>query len=172
MNIAYNSANGRFEAQFSADFAGDLAAVKAAKFRCDGPPSWQWWTVKLAPLNYLREHKPASGLTITEGAFAQYTQLTELEATNARVRAQFAPIKAEQTKAKINRRKLAIEERTYTKVEVPEKGYIGREDLPPLPPLDNPFVRPAPPPTTCFVCSEPTYFYELPDLCLWCENNA
>lgn len=172
MNITYNTALGRFEAQFSQDFQGDLAAVKAAKFRCDGPPSWLWWTVKLATLNHLREHKPISGLSITEGAFAQYTRLTEMEAVNAVARAQFAPIKAEQTKAKVNRRKLAIEERTYTTLVIPEKGYIGKEDLPPMPPPDNPFVPPPPPPTTCFVCSQPTYFYELPDLCLFCEKNA
>ncbi len=172
MNIAFNAAYGRFEAQFSQDFQGDLAAVKAAKFRCDGPPTWLWWTVKIAALNHLRENKPASGLTISEEAYAHYTRLSELEAKNAEARALFQPIKDKQTKVKKERRKEQVKEQNYTTLEIPEKGYIGAEDLSPQPALEKPYTPPPPPETTCYVCGQPTYFYELADLCLFCENNA
>ncbi len=172
MNIAYNITAARFEAQFSTDFQGDLAAVKAAKFRCDGPPSWLWWTVKLDALNALRENKPASGLTIDNAAFPYYTRLVEMETANAAARAKFAPIKEKQVKAKKERKKREDKERTYTTVVIPEKGYIGVEDLSPQPPSEKPYIPPAPPETRCFMCQQPTYFYELPDLCLYCEKTA
>lgn len=177
MNIDYNSTYNRFEAQFSTDFQGDLASVKAAKFKCDGPPSWSWWTVKLEALNKLRENKPISGLTISDEAYAVYMRLSEMEARNAEARKLFAPVKEEQVKAKKQRKKEDLKERTYTTITIPPKpgrdyDYIGAEDLPPITPSKEAYVPPPPPTTICFMCSQPTYFYELPDLCAWCEKTT
>lgn len=178
MNIIYNSAYGRFEAQFSTDFQGDLAAVKAAGFKCDGPPSWSWWTVKLASLNKLRENKPISGLTINESAFQQYTHLSEIEAKNEEARAKFAPIKEEQKKAKKQRKREEQIGRTYHKVVIPHKpgelyDFISVEDLPLMEskwkaPERSPWTGPR-----CVKCQQPVYIeYEKVEpvpICLWCE---
>lgn len=178
MNIVYNSAYGRFEAQFSVDFNGDLAAVKAAGFKTDGPPGWVWWTVKLASLNKLRENKPISGLSINESAFQQYTHLSAMEAKNEEARAKFAPIKDEQNKAKKQRKREEIVERNYTKTAIPHKpeelyDFIGAEDLLPM---ESKWAAPERPPWTgsvCVCCQQPVYFYELQDplTCLWCETQ-
>ena len=177
MNIRYNSGN--FEAEFSTDFQGDLAAVKAAGFRTSGPPQWIWYTNKLSVLNKLRENKPASGLSITEDAYSSYLQLSEIEAKNAEVRAKFAPIKAEQDKAKKERKKKEIKEQNYVTVVIPPKpgqdfDYIGAEDLPSRPPYKHKFTPDVHTGPFCMSCSDPVYFYELqnPPVCLWCEVNG
>jgi hypothetical protein len=172
MNIRYNTQTGSFDVEFSTDFHGDLAAVKAAGFRYDGA-SRVWYTNKLAVLNKLRENKPASGLTIAEDAYQAYLRLSEIEAKNAEVRKQFAPIKEEQDKAKKIRKKKEIHDLVYIAVKIPPKpgqdfDYIGAEDLPPMPPFEKAYVPSTPPLTMCLTCYQPTYFYELPNLCLWC----
>jgi hypothetical protein len=178
--IAFNPGYGRFEAQFSTDFNGDLAAVKAAKFKCDGPPSWLWWTVKLSALNKLRENRPASGLQITDLAFVEFTRRTEMEAQNEAIREQFAPVKAEQVKAKKARRKQQVEDQTYVTLKIPSKpdqlfDYLGMEDLPYQTPLKNSFVPPVHPGPWCASCQDPVYPYEtigpIP-ICFWCEISV
>lgn len=178
MNIIYNAQHGRFEAQFSTDFNGDLAAVKGAGFKCDGPPSWVWHTIKLAALNKLRENKPISGLTINESAFQQYTILTEMEAKNEAARAAFAPVKEEQKKAKKQRKREEQIERTYHKVVIPHKprelyDFIGAEDLPPWESKQMAPERPLWTGPRCFYCQQPVYPYENQELpaCLWCEKK-
>jgi len=179
LNIVYNASYGRFEAQFSTDFNGDLATVKGAGFKCDGPPTWTWWTVKLASLNKLRENKPISGLTINESAFQQYTHLAEMEAKNAEARKAFAPVAEEQKKAKKQRKREEEKERTYTTLVIPPKpgelyDFIGAEDLPPMPPFE---FKNLPPPWTgprCVYCRQPVYLYEKQEpipTCIWCEKN-
>lgn len=74
MNICYNPAEGRFEAEFSLDFDGDKAAAKAAGWKFDRRI---WATESLSCVNNLRKNKPASGLTITPEAKAEYVRLTE-----------------------------------------------------------------------------------------------
>ena len=93
MNIRYNQILRRFEAEFSADFGGDLAAVKVAGFHTDGPPAWAWWTDKIKVLNSLREHKPESGLTINQDAWEVYESLTKMDTKNTEVKQQFAEAK-------------------------------------------------------------------------------
>lgn len=179
MNLIYNAQYGRFEAQFTTDFNGDLAAVKAAGFKCDGPPGWTWWTLKLASLNKLRENKPISGLTINESAFQQYTHLSEMEAKNETARQAFAPIKDEQKKVKKQRKKQEQIERVYHNVVIPHKpgelyDFIGAEDLPPMPPFE---FKNLPPPWTgprCAYCRQPVYPYEKQEpipTCIWCEKS-
>ena len=89
MNIRWNTTNKRFEAEFSADFQGDLDAVKAAGFKTDGPPAWIWHTNKVAVLNSLRtSSRPASGLTIDNDALAVYVPLNIIAQKNAEIKQQ------------------------------------------------------------------------------------
>jgi SNF2 family DNA or RNA helicase len=74
MNITYSQRLGRFEAEFSLDFDGDKAAAKAAGWKFDRPT---WVTESLSCVNNLRKNRPASGLTITSDAKAEYVRLTE-----------------------------------------------------------------------------------------------
>ncbi len=177
MNIRYDNVQG-FIAEFSTDFNGDLNAVKAAGFRTTGPPSWLWWTLKLPVLDKLRADKPASGLTISEPAYAEYLRLTEFERVNAAARAQFAPIAEKQKAAKKERKKKEIKEQNSSILIIPPKpgsdfDYIGAEDLPPMPPFEH---KHAPQPHAgpwCHVCTAPVYPYELlnPPTCIWCEKR-
>lgn len=73
MNIRYSAMLGRFEAEFSADFEGDKAAVKAAGWKFSNG----WYTESIACINRLRTNKPASGLAIYPEAKAEYIRLTE-----------------------------------------------------------------------------------------------
>ena len=178
VNIRYNQTAGRFEAEFTTDFQGDLAAVKNSGFRCDGPPTWVWWTAKLLVLNKLRKNKPQSGLTIAESAYQAYLALTKIEEANEAARAQFAPIKEKQVKEKKERKKKELKDQVYTAFVVPPKpgeeyDYVGVQDLPSMPP----FVLKNPPQPHlgpfCTICGAAVYFYELqnPPTCLWCETQ-
>lgn len=166
MNLRYNA--GRFEVEFSADFQGDLSAVKAAGFKTDGPPSWVWWTTKVPVLQKLRENRPASGLTITPEGLEIYKQLEEAFSKNAAVKAEAAKVIKAQKKAR-------EEERHYTPVVIPEgKIWIGPEDLPPTPPFVSSTIIPPSPSLRCITCKDPVYKeFELaePPICLWCEKT-
>src|SRR5208337_2682462 len=119
MNIRYNQTLRRFEAEFSADFGGDLAAVKTAGFRTDGPPAWAWHTDKIKVLNSLREHRPESGLSINDDAWNVYESLTKMAEKNEKV-------KKEQVQEE--------QEKIAEPFIVPEgKIWIGPEDLPSKP---------------------------------------
>lgn len=164
MNLRWN---GRFEAEFSSDFQGDLAAVKAAGFKSDtSTGTWVWWTAKASVLAKLREKRPASGLTITADAKANYAPLAELEARNAKIKAEVA----QQNKSQKKKRKIEVQ--ISNAVVMPEKGYIEASDLPPMPPNPKKYVPPPPPDTLCIICGAPVYFYELqsPPTCLWDEK--
>jgi hypothetical protein len=175
LNIRYNRDRGRFEAEFQ-EFQGDLATVKAVGFKCDGPPVWCWWTLKVEVLNKLRANKPLSGLTITNEALEVYQKLAEIERKNAEVRALAAPVIEKEKKAKKERKKKELEEKNYVNIYIPEKpgqdfDYLGAEDLPFKEPLYKTFHRPADPTDICRLCGQPVYFYELPDLCIFCEKQ-
>lgn len=159
MNLVWNKSIRRFEAQFT-DFAGDLAAVKAAGFKTDGPPSWVWWTHKVAVLNKLRKNKPSSGLLITDEALSEYTPLAEMEAKNEETKKLLKKAKGE-----------AVKLRAPSWIPA-GKDSLGPEDLPPYDSSRSSFVRPIPPPTRCLLCGDPTYpIYEQENLCLWCEKQ-
>ena len=167
MNLKWNAACQYFEAEFSSDFQGDLAAVKAAGFKTDGPPEWKWYTYKAGPLSKLRENRPTSGLTISPEAKAQFVSLWAMEERNAKTKAELA----EHTKAL----KKKIKEETHegtTPVIVPAKGYIEASDLPPFTPVCTQFTPPNKPSTVCIICGDPVYFYEKqdPPTCLYCEK--
>lgn len=164
MNFNWNSELGRFEAEFSTDFNGDLAAVKMAGFKTDGAPQWVWYTFKAGPLTKLRENRPASGLTISPEARKQFTALWTLEEKNAKLKAELA------AHNKALKKKLKIEEQQGNAIVIPEKGYIDASDLPPASPYLSTYTPPPPPETKCIVCQDPVYFYEQlnPPACLWC----
>lgn len=167
MNLRWNGTLRCFEAEFSSDFQGDLAAVKAAGFRTDGPPDWVWSTTKAEPLNKLRETRPASGLTINSDAKQQFAALHAVELNNAKVKAELAVHK------KTLKKKLKVEEVQVTHaVHIPPKGYIDASDLAPAQSLCKPFTPSNPPSTVCIICGDPIYFYEkqTPPTCLWCEK--
>lgn len=172
MNIRYNQTLRRFEAEFSADFGGDLTAVKAAGFRTDGPPVWIWWTDKIKILNGLREHKPESGLTINQDAWEVYESLAKMDAKNVEVKQQFAEVKKKVKKEQTQEEQEKIAEPFI----IPEgKLWLGLEDFSPKPPFIS--VLPAPPPhptLLCHICHEPVFFYEKqnPPTCLWCETQT
>lgn len=158
MNVRWNPHLSRYEAEFSSDFQGDLSAVKAAGFKADtSSGSWIWWTGKVKVLQKL---KPASGRTMTEQAFAIYEPMAKIEEQNAATRKQFAAV-----------------QKAAKKIPAPEtpndKIWIGPEDLPPMPPYKPAaaVVCTVVPTGTCAGCGDPTYMYELPDVCLFCEKN-
>ncbi len=170
MNIRYNAAFRRYEAEFTSDFNGDLSAVKNAGFKTDGPPAWVWYTAKIPVLNKLREHKPVSGLTITPDALEVYKVQAEQEARKAELKKQFSVL---EKKAKKERKDKEQEAATSTLFNIPEgQIWIGPEDLPPKPPFVSELPVPVPHKGPwCHVCGQPVYLYELqePPTCLWCE---
>jgi hypothetical protein len=166
VNIRWNKIEHRFEAEFSSDFVGDLDAVKTAGFKPDtSSGAWVWWTAKTPVLNKLRNKKPASGLTINPDALDAYRPLAEIELKNDEVKRQLAEFKKKAKKEQ----KQAVADLSTT--PVPEgKTWISKEDLPPAPPYVSQIkVVPFPATGICEGCGDRTYFYELPDLCLWCE---
>jgi len=165
MNLRWNETFRRFEAEFSTDFNEDLAAVKTAGFKTDGAPGWVWYSYKAAPLQNLRENRPASGLTITPEAREQFAPLAQMEANNAKLKADLA------AHNKTLKKKLKIEEQEGKATPIPAKGYIDASDLPPLTAACVKYTPPPPPTALCIICKTPVYFYEKqdPPTCLWCE---
>lgn len=165
MNLRWNPDLFRFEAEFSSDFQGDLAAVKAAGFKTDGAPAWTWYTYKAGPLTELRNLRPGL-LTISPDGRANYTRLREVEERNAKVKAELAQ------HTKQLKKTLRIQEQEGNAVCVPEKGYVEASDFPPMPIRANSYTPPPPPDTKCCICQSPVYFYEKqdPPTCLYCEK--
>lgn len=172
MNLRWNGSYRRFEAEFSADFNGDLAAIKAAGFKTDGPPEWVWYSYKAEPLTKLRENRPASGLTITPEARGQFTPMVAMEANNAKLKAELAAHN-KTLKKKLKTADQDTKASAGPKMKMCEEGYlcISVEDLPPKPPYQN---TKAPPWTgpRCTICDFPLLPFELhdPNVCMWCEK--
>jgi hypothetical protein len=161
MRIIWDSAKNIFIAEFSSDFWGDLNAVKAAGFRTTGDPDWIWYTSKVKVLDYLRNHKPNSGLTASEEAFEKYNLLKR----QSEKKREFNEI-FKREKKQINE---TPPEKTYFD---PELGMVTCIDVKPKIQNYTPrFVRPPSPKEKCSVCGEPIYFYEYPDFCLWCKKS-
>jgi len=167
--IRYNSGWNRFEAQFSTDFHGDLAAVKAAGFKTDGPPAWVWYTAKVPVLQKLRENKPPSGLEITEEAYAVYAPMAERYEKNLAVKKEAAVL----VKKAKKEQKLDEEQ---PPVIIPHKpgelfDYIGQADMPYKESVAKPLIIHKLDGPPCISCGDPIAFYEQqnPPLCLWCE---
>ncbi len=171
MNIRWDAAMKEFVAEFSSDFAGDLAAVKAAGFHTDGPPEWRWFAPApgIKALNRLRAKRPASGLTISIEALEIYKPLQEIEEKNLEVRARLADAK------KAQKKEAKLKAREIPEVILPEGRWwtIGPEDLPSKPSFisSNPVVPFLGEVKLCEGCGDRLYFYDYPDICLWCSKN-
>jgi len=180
MNLRWNGTFRRFEAEFSSDFQGDLAAVKAAGFKTDGAPTWTWYTFKAGSLTKLRspEVRPPSGLTISPEAREQYTSLSAMEEKNAEIKAQLAEQnKALKKKIKIDKQEACSVATSVSYYDVENECWV---DPPLKPPVGPPFVQPRPEGNPnedapkCCICGTPVYFYEKlnPPTCLWCEKTV
>lgn len=177
MNLRWNISLRRFEAEFSQDFNGDLAAVKEAGFKTDGAPTWIWHASKAGPLTKLRTLR-AGLLTISPEARSEYVSLAAMEEKNAKIKAEVAKHN------KAQKKKQAVAMQMANAIVMPEKGYIDASDLPPLPPSCHEHIPPPSPPSPdsdpddpnlkCLNCGVPVYFYEMLEpypLCLWCEKS-
>src|SRR5271165_5837314 len=98
MNLRY--ANSRFEAEFSQDFQGDLAAVKSAGFKYDSSTGYPvWHTIKMPVLLKLRENRPASGITINPDALEIFKLWKEAHEKNEVIKAEVRKLDKERKKA-------------------------------------------------------------------------
>jgi hypothetical protein len=171
MNLRWSLASQRFEAEF-ADFTGDLAAVKEAGFKTDGPETgWIWHSHQIAVINKLRANKPSSGLTITPDALAIYGPMAALEEQNQIVRKKLADFKKSQKKKVMQLEREAVSVDIFRGL-TEEHWWIGAEDLPAYTDQEKLFIPPAAPELCCSVCSDPVYWYEYPEIpmCLWCSK--
>lgn len=173
MHLKWNQFERRFEAELgSGGFKADLEAVKEAGFKTSGAPDWVWFSLKAMPLKWLRENRPPV-LTIDASARAEYERLLPVEENNAKLKAEL------QVHKKALKKTLDREKRQSDLVTlvIPEKGYIGPEDLPPIPPSEKVYIPPPPPSVLCFVCKSPVYPYEYAEgtmnpACLWCQKKV
>ena len=171
MNLNWNPTLRRFEVQFH-DFNDEQPRAKAAGFKTDGPPAWLWYSHKAAPLTKLRENRPAT-LTISPEARTEYTKLKEVEDRNAATKALMAEHK------KALKKKLKTDKQDSMKPdEYFDEGLqcVCLKVEPKPFESTNPFVKPAPPETTCFICGTPVYFYEhgkeQKPSCLFCQKTV
>lgn len=172
MNVVWNLTERRFEAVFSSDFQGDLAAVKNVGFRTTGAPSWIWWTDKVTVLNKLRENRPASDLTIDTSALVIYKALNDQFEENQKIKKELARQRKLLKRDKLQEVELAVTE--FGEIDWSKKWWIGKEDLPVIPPYEHKHSITSPPDLKCRICGSVIYFYELqnPPTCLWCEKQA
>jgi hypothetical protein len=166
MRIVWDEVNSRFLAELTPgeQWSSDLESIKIAGFKTDGPPQWQWYTIKALTLNKLRDARPKSGITLTELALEKYKIINQREEEKAALKKQ---LKKAQTKAKRESRDPTV----LDLIVLPEKGYVDVSDLPALekqwiPPV---FLKPD---IYCIVCEDPLYlpFPDYPDICLWCSK--
>ena len=162
MRILWSDSENVFVAEFSSDFPGDLDSVKTAGFRTNGPPNWLWYAPSsgVKALDYLREHKPNSGLVITEQALEKYNFLKKQFEKKRELKKIFEQGKREASKTSF--------EKTFIDSESGIKCLVVESKVQDFVPS---FVRPKSPEDICFMCGEPVYFYEYPDICLSCKGK-
>jgi len=166
MRITWDEQQNRFHAELTPGdkWREDMEAAKAAGFKTDGPPSWQWHTQKASVLNKLRAHKPSSGLTLTELALQHYQTINKKDEEKAALKKQFV-----EANKKAQKESKDPEISGLVELVIPEgKIWISAEDLPPLISRPRTFIR-TKPDERCMVCEDPIYFYESKNICLHCE---
>jgi hypothetical protein len=175
MLITYNPDSHRFELtlQSGQQWQAEMECAKGAGFKCDGPPTRAWATMKALIVAKLRENRPQV-LEITPQALEEFNKSLPQEQENQKIIDQVKVLKKEQRKREA---KQAHVEELLSNVPVYWQGKdeIGREDLP-ADVIERcsqkiPFDRPAPPVLLCLHCNEPVYSYERqdPPTCIWCE---
>jgi hypothetical protein len=160
MRITWNISDSRFEAELTPGdmWRDDLDSVKLAGFKTTGEPGWIWYASNHKPLNKLRSKSPKSGITITALALEKFNFLNLQNQEKSKLKKQFEKVK-----------KLATS--VFWKEELdPETGVICAV----IPPTESKFkldyVRPVPPKQCCFMCGQPLYCFDEPDICLWCAK--
>jgi hypothetical protein len=173
MLITYNSNRFELVLQSGQAWQAEKESAQAAGFKCDGPPSWIWATLKALTVAKLRENRPAT-LEITPQALEEFNKLIGQEQENQKIIDQVKELKKEQRKKE--KRVERIEELvTSIPAYWQDKDEIGHEDLPPSViercTMKTECIRPAPPTLLCEYCQEPVYYYERqdPPTCIWCE---
>ena len=175
MLITYNSTNNRFELQLQsgASWNAEMELAKATGFKCDGPPSWTWATLRATVVNKLKQNRPMV-LEITPQALEEFNKQLPQELENDKIKEQVKALKKEQSKREKRERHVA-----ELVTNIPEyfrgKDEIGREDLP-QDVIDRcnkktEFIIPIAPILKCQYCHESVYYYEIqdPPTCMWCE---
>jgi hypothetical protein len=151
----------------------EMQLAQSAGFKCDGPPSWTWATMKALTVAKLKENRPAI-LEITPQALEEFNKLLPQEQENQKIIDQVKELKKEQRKKE--KKAERIEELTAS---IPAyfqgKNEIGREDLPQelIERLTKKTMLTVGKSSDilCQYCHEPVYFYEKqdPPTCIWCE---
>jgi hypothetical protein len=157
MRIIWNEVAGWFQLELQIP---EVPIAKQAGFKTFGPPQWVWKTQKASVLNKLRKLNPASGIDITELALQKYNLLNQQETEKKNLKKKFD----KESKAA----RLPKQDEYFDA----ELGFICVKVEPALEPFTWSFIPPKPPETSCFNCGNPTYFLELPDLCIYCEGNS
>lgn len=173
MNLRWNGTFNRFEAEFSTDFQGDLAAVKSTGFKTDGAPQWIWYTYKAGPLTKLRENRPASGLTISPEARAQYTSLWATEQQNEAIKKQSLALQKE-LKKKVKIADQDAKAASGPQMKMCPEGYmcLSKEDFPLVVTTCPTYTAPVWDGPRCSICDSQLLPFEMhnPNICTWCEK--
>jgi hypothetical protein len=174
--ITYNPNEHRFELvlQSGAPWQAEMQLAQSAGFKCDGPPSWTWATMKALTVAKLKENRPAI-LEITPQALEEFNKLISQEQENQKIIDQVKELKKEQRKREKKQERI---EELLTSIPTYWQGKdeIGVEDLPQSVierarkreiVLDKSIT----PDLKCQYCHEPIYYYETqePPTCIWCE---
>jgi hypothetical protein len=169
VNIRWNTEKYRFEAELgSGGYKADLAAVQAAKWKCDGPPAWVWHSLKATPLEVLRtKHRPPV-LTISPEAREKFNAMFPLEKQTADLKAQMAEHK------KALKKKLKADAADTCKpdeyFDEALQCYCIKVAPKTEPWVDKRVIAP-PSDEKCAICGSPLYSYEYapegPKVCLW-----
>jgi hypothetical protein len=165
MRIIWNNQEQWFQAELGLNefWKQDMELVRSIGFKSTGPPQWIWHTSKASLLNKLRDLKPKSGLTITETALEKYKFINEQEQKKQELKKLYEKAK-EQAAEEIN----SANWKDYIDAET---GIVCKQ----VEPLDTKFVPKyviaAPPEIYCFICGDRLYMYELPDICMYCDET-
>src|SRR5579863_6839445 len=164
MRIIWNREN-YFQAEITVHtehWKSDVDLLKIAGFKTDGPPNWIWKTERIAPLDYLKKHKPESGLFITELALEKYTFLKEQNEKKKVLKKELEKLKREvQAHSAPKWEEYSDEETGITCFVVKPSETKFKLD----------YVAPKPSDVLCFICGSPLYLFDLPDICLWCDKQ-
>lgn len=173
MRIVWDARESCFETLFASgeQWAADQQLAKDAGFKTNGAEGgWRWFANTVKPLNYLKEHRPVE-LAISTDALNHYQRLQAMHEANEAVLAPLREIKKQTRKRQVKEKR----EGEKFKLIVPEKGYIGAEDLPPLKIELHCYPKPAPFDVFCSVCQaglDDIWDDRVFRVCLYCEKES
>jgi hypothetical protein len=158
MKILWNEQRNWFQVELGEPWRDNMELVRSVGFKTSGPPEWIWRATKASTLNKLRSK--SQSLVITELAFEKYKILNEQEQSKIELKKRF--LKAKTLAAReinSNNWKEYFDEETGVMCKIVE-------------PVTDKFVwkyePPPPPEVRCFICGQPLYCFDAPDICTWC----